>query len=305
MLHSSLLNQIDAVARAGSIRGASELLNVSASSINRRLIQLEEELGSPLFLRQKSGMRPTAAGEVVLAHIRQTLREADRMANRLDELRGTGGARVRISAMQGLTEGLLPRVLSEFRQGHPAVSVTVRARVLGDVQTDLESGEADLGLTYALPRDQDLPMADVFPTRLGAVVAVDHPLASRSDMRLSDLQDWPLAVADESLIIHALIAEAFSRAGLVLAPAYHSNSPGFLKYLARTGAAVTFLSRIDVDEDLRSGRLRYIPLLGRTLRNHELRLGHRRGALLTPAIALVAEQLRRALIAVQAFDTGA
>jgi len=88
MLHSSLLVQIDAVARAGSIRGASELLNVSASSINRRLIQLEEEIGSPLFLRQKSGMRPTAAGEVVLAHIRQTLRDADRMANRLDELRG-------------------------------------------------------------------------------------------------------------------------------------------------------------------------------------------------------------------------
>ena len=304
MLHSSLLTQIDAVARAGSIRGASDLLNVSASSINRRLLQLEEELGSPLFLRQKSGMRPTAAGEVLLAHIRQTLRDADRMANRLEELRGTHGARVRISAMQGLTEGLLPRVLAEFRENHPAVSVTVHARVLGDVETDLAAGEADLGLTYALSQDRRGPTGDVFPTRLGAVVAADHPLADRSDMRLSDLEDWPLAVADESLIIHALIAEAFDRAGLTLRPTYHSNSPGFLKYLARSGAAVTFLSRIDVDEDLRAGHLRYIPLLGRALRSHELRLGHRRGAMLSPAVGLVAERIRSTLAAIHAFEPG-
>ena len=303
-MHSSLLNQIDTVARTGSIRGASELLNVSASSINRRLIQLEEELGSPLFLRQKSGMHPTAAGEVVLAHIRQTLRDADRMAKRLEELRGLGGARVRIAAMQGLTEELLPRVLAEFRDSHPAVTVTVRARALGDVETDLEAGEADLGLSYALPQDRRLPLADVFRTRLGAVVATDHPLAARSDLRLSELQDWPLAVADESLIIHPLIVEAFDRAGAALKPAYHSNAPGFLKYLARAGAAVTFLSRIDVDEDLRAGRLRYIPLLGRALRSHELRLGHRRGAMLSPAVALVAERIRTALAAIQSLDIG-
>jgi len=163
---------------------------------------------------------------------------------------------------------------------------------LDDGILGVEAGEADLGPSYALPQDRRLPLSDVFPTRLGAVVAADHPLASRSDLRLSELQDWPLAVADESLIINALIAEAFDRAGLTLRPAYHSNAPGFLKYLARSGAAVTFLSRIDVDEDLRAGTLCYIPLLGRALRSHE------------PAVAQVAERLRTALAAIQAFDVG-
>lgn len=54
MLHSSLLNQIDEVARIGSIRGAAEVLNVSASSINRRLIQLEESLEIRLFHRTRA-----------------------------------------------------------------------------------------------------------------------------------------------------------------------------------------------------------------------------------------------------------
>ena len=122
------------------------LLDGSASSFKRRLIQIEEELGSLMFLRQKSGMRPTAARDAVLANARRTLHDADRMTNRPEELRGTRGATVRISPMRRLTEGLLPRVLAAFREYHAAVSVTVRARLLSDAETDRGSGEADLGL---------------------------------------------------------------------------------------------------------------------------------------------------------------
>ena len=70
MLHSTLLAQIDEVARRGSIRAAADVLNVSASSINRRIIQLEEEIGTPLFIRHSGGMKVTAAGEVVPSFVR-------------------------------------------------------------------------------------------------------------------------------------------------------------------------------------------------------------------------------------------
>lgn len=295
MLHSTLLAQIDAIARAGSIRGAALRLRVAASSINRRLIQLEDSLGTPLFLRGPAGMKPTAAGEVVLAHIRQTLRDADRMTRRLEELRGLRGARVRVSAMQGLTDGLLPRLILAFQQRCPAVSVSVRARIMGEVESDLASGDADIGLAYALTDGPGLHDSRAFRTRLGAVVAAHHPLAGRSDLRLSDLSGVPLALADETLIIHPLIIDAFDRAGVTPDARYVTNSVGMLKYLALTGAAVTFLSRIDVDEDLRAGRLLWLPILGQELRNHELRLAHRKGSALSPAVALFEEELRFAL----------
>lgn len=298
MLHSTLLAQLDAVAREGSIRRAAEVLNVSASSINRRILQLEEDLGTPLFLRRASGMQLTAAGEVVVAHIRNTLRDADRTRRRIEEMRGLRGARVRISAMQGLAEGILPRAITAFRHKHPAVYISVRARTVGEVEEDLESGEADLGLAYALGGESGMTASSVFSTRLGAVVAPEHPLAGRSDLRLAEIADTPIAVADESLSIHRLVAEAFDRAGLTLTPTLRTNSTGLLKYLARKGEALTLLSRIDVDDDVREGRLRYIPLLGQELRSHELRLGHRRGGTLNPATALMEEHLRLVLSAV-------
>lgn len=299
MLHSSLLSQLDEVARRGSIRGASDVLHVSASSINRRLILLEEEIGMPLFHRNPTGMRLTAAGELVIAHIRQTMREHDRLQRRLRELRGNNGLRVRISVMHGLAAGVLPRILREFRAAHPGITVRVRAQTTAGVEDDLKSGEADLGLAYAWPPGQGIVASAVFPTRLGLVVGEGHPLAGLSDVRLLDLMDWPIAIADETITINHLIRDAFSAAGLTLQPTYLSNSIELLKSMARSHEAVTFLSRIDVDEDLRIGQLVYVPILGRELANHELRLGRRPASALETAVTLTEEHLRDAFAGIE------
>lgn len=54
------------VARQGSVRKASEHLNVSASAIDRQILAAEEEIGVPLFNRLPSGMRLTSAGEFLV-----------------------------------------------------------------------------------------------------------------------------------------------------------------------------------------------------------------------------------------------
>lgn len=296
MLHSTLLKQIDAVAHTGSIRAAAGQLNVSASSINRRIILLEEQLGTPLFHRSRTGMQLSAAGEILIAHVRQTLRDAERMEGRLEELSGMKGARVRISAAPGLVEGLLARVLREFHARYPAIYLSIRARNVGEIESDLSSGDADLGLTYAFAGESMLAPTAIFKTRLGAVVSPDHDLANRTDLRLSDLIGHTTAVADASTTIHTLLTVAFSKADIPFSPGYLTNSTGLLKELARRGAAVTLLSRFDVGEDINDGTLRFIPLLGKELSSHELVLGHRRGATLNPAAALIEEAVRAEIV---------
>lgn len=54
------------VARQGSFRKASEALHVSASSIDRQILRVEQELAMPLFERHPTGLRLTAAGELLL-----------------------------------------------------------------------------------------------------------------------------------------------------------------------------------------------------------------------------------------------
>lgn len=76
-LHGRMLRYLDEVARCGSIRRAASRLNVSASSINRQLVAPEAEAGVPLFDRLPNRLRMTAAGEVLIAHVRCTLADHD------------------------------------------------------------------------------------------------------------------------------------------------------------------------------------------------------------------------------------
>ena len=97
MLPRALL-YVDAIARAGSVRKAAERLNVAASAVNRQLLDLERELGVELFERLPRGMRATAAGETLLAHIRRQRRDFEATRQQLEALRGLRRGRVRIAA---------------------------------------------------------------------------------------------------------------------------------------------------------------------------------------------------------------
>src|SRR6187549_915212 len=119
MLHSRLLRYVDEVARSGSIRKAAERLNIAASAINRQILALEAELGTPIFERLHKRMRLTAAGETIVSHVRNTLREHERMRIRIEELKGLRRGQVTIATMLTLASEVLPQIIASFRDKHP------------------------------------------------------------------------------------------------------------------------------------------------------------------------------------------
>src|SRR5258708_203932 len=88
MRHLRFLRYVDEVARAGSIRKAAEQLHVTASAVNRRVMDLEEELGAPLFERRARGVRLTAAGELFVRYIREQSGDVERMKSQIEDLKG-------------------------------------------------------------------------------------------------------------------------------------------------------------------------------------------------------------------------
>jgi DNA-binding transcriptional LysR family regulator len=70
---------LDEVSRLGSIRKAASRLNVASSAINRQILALENELGAPIFERMPRSLRLTSTGEVLIAHVRETLKGHQRV----------------------------------------------------------------------------------------------------------------------------------------------------------------------------------------------------------------------------------
>ena len=107
MNHLRFLSYVDEVARVGSIRQAADRLHIAPSAVNRRILDIEEELGTPLFERLPRGVRLTAAGELFVAYIRSRPKK-ERSADR-PLFSATDGSGPAAQARSGSGRAGLPR----------------------------------------------------------------------------------------------------------------------------------------------------------------------------------------------------
>ena len=279
MLHGRMLTYLDEVARAGSMRKAANSLNVAASAINRQILALEDELGTPLFLRLPRRLVLTAAGEVLIRHVRSTLRDGMITRAKIEELRGLRRGEITVALMSGLAGNLMPRALMEFRRSNPRVKLRFNLLTTGEaIQQAILGADADLGLGFDFPPRPGLRTLAVSVGRLGAVMVPDHSLAERGILRLSDCTDHPLAVADATMVIRPYLDAAFAGARIPFDPMIETNSIEVMRQIAMLGDTITFLTAHDIDFERRAGRLTLVPVRELSARTQTLMLlGHERG----------------------------
>jgi DNA-binding transcriptional LysR family regulator len=295
MLHSRLLRYLDEVARVGSIRKAAARLNVASSAINRQILALENEIGAPIFERMPRRLRLTATGEVLIAHVRETLKGHQRVAAQIEAFKGLTRGEATIATMNGLAAGPLPRFLSAILDHHPRVLLRLRVLPFDQMTNAVLTGEADMALTYNAPVSPGLRVVASHDVPIGVVVSPRHPLIKRRSLRLADCIEFPIAVADVTMTIRPAVELAFSQANLVLQPTFETNSIEFMKKIARSGQAITFLNPVDVAEEVAAGEIRHLPV--RELQAHpiSLKLMVRARGGLDSFPSLVVEELRKAM----------
>jgi DNA-binding transcriptional LysR family regulator len=296
MLHSRMLIYLDQVARACSIRRAAERLGIAASSINRQILALEDEFGVRLFERMPRRMRLTAAGELLISHVRHTLREDALMRSRFIDLQGQRRGLVRIATMGGLANTLMPPLVSWMRRSLPHVKLVVRSLPLEGIVAAVIGGDCDLGLGYQLPSNPKLRLVARVDVRIGVVTAPDHPLARSARLSLADCLGYPMVIPDRSLTVGAALAEAFERTGIVMDTVIETNSIEVLKGSATHDQTVTFLSEIEVEVERKRGDLVFLPLREGAAAPQELRLVSRRAGPIDATQSRVAEELRQTLL---------
>ena len=148
MRHLKLLAHVVEVARMGSIRKAAERLNLTPSAMNRRIQDLEAEVGTPLFERRPRGVRLTTAGEMFVRYARSQIAEAERMLSQVEDLRGLRRGPIQIACSQALALDFLPSHIAAFQKQHPKVLFDLRVMDHDRALAALAAYEVDLALVY-------------------------------------------------------------------------------------------------------------------------------------------------------------
>src|SRR5258708_35986320 len=220
---SPFIRYFDEVVRQGSIRRAADRLNVAPSAINRQILKLEDELGTPLFERLPRGLRLTAAGEILVESVRRWQQDYGRARAQLEELRGLRRGHVGIAVVEGAIAEFVPDVLTRFNRAYPLVSFTANVHGSEGVLRRLRAGEAEIGILFNPPLNPAIRVIRAKAFRLGAVVPPDHPLTRKHAVKLRDCADYPAILSAETVSLRAVLDLALAKTWIRLKLASELN----------------------------------------------------------------------------------
>jgi DNA-binding transcriptional LysR family regulator len=180
------------VAEVGNIARAGERANIVGSAISKRLAQLEAQVGTPLLVRKRHGVVPTAAGQTLLEHARAMLDSAARIESDMQNYAAGARGQVRILAsVSAMTESLADDVAAFLQMpAHRSIQVDMEERVSPEIVRGVREGLASLGVCWDAA---DIGALEARPYRsdhLCIVVPRGHPLAGRKSLRFADTLDY-------------------------------------------------------------------------------------------------------------------
>lgn len=141
------------VARTGSLSKASSDLGVSVSTVSRRIIELEANLGATLFSRSPTGYTLTLEGERVLKGAEMVEAAIFAVERSAYGLADTPSGTVRLATSENIATDLVIPALPEFRERYPSIRLEI---VTSTMTAELESQEADIALRVVRPERGNL-----------------------------------------------------------------------------------------------------------------------------------------------------
>ena len=259
-MDSTALRYFAAVARSGSVQAAGAALHVAGSAISRQIAGLEASFGLPLFERHARGMRLTQAGEILASHARRQELEAERVSADLRRLTGHESAILRIDTVEGMAQYVMPETIARLHQRRPGVQVKMSIPGTRVVAHRVRTGEADLGITFALTPEPEISVIRWLDGAIMAFAAVDHPYAKRGTLALKDLADVPMFLMGQDTTVRQLFDMACAQEGVVITPVVVANSSSTIHHLVLSGAGLSVSGYLSMADHVRDGRVVALPL---------------------------------------------
>ena len=296
MRHLTHLRYIDVVAREKSIRKASEKLNITSTALNRRILALEEEVGTPLFERLPSGVRLNTAGELFIQHIRSQMTDLSRVLSQISDLSGVRRGHVIVSGGPEVLSSFLPGQIAKYRQDFQAVQFDVLRQTPEQSLTALMNFETDMAFIFdsVLPSDLDIVASVSQP--LFALVHQDHPLAEQQVLKLQDCLAWPIISPLSEGGLKTMLQVGRLRTAANLQTVIKTDEPNFISDYIRNENAIGFAIPLSFEENTQivTG-LKSIAIDERDVPPGIVHLVQRKGRVLSVAAAKFIDQIVQAL----------
>jgi DNA-binding transcriptional LysR family regulator len=255
------------VAETLNFTKAAQRLHLTPSAVSHQIRTLERDIGEPLFIRAKRGVKLSEAGIVALDHARRILDESEALKERFTGGEKTPVGRVRAAAATQAFVYLFAPLFESFMKAHPWVEVSFRSTASTDQTiSDIQSGTADVGFASLPVYSPALKVQELFQDELVAVVGHAHRLAGRPLATVEELLAERFILFERGNSVRRATDEFFGKAGGEPRTALESNDTAFIKLMVERGFGISLLPSWAVRDEVRWGWLAQLRVKGHHLR---------------------------------------
>lgn len=254
-LESRDLRAVMEVARAGSVTAAADRLHVTQSAISHQLRELEDRLGTPLFIRAGRRMQPTPAGAELVRTAERVVGELTRAEAAVGRLARHEAGEIRVATQCHTGYHWLPGVLAAARKRYPGHDVRILAEHTGQPLRALHDGRLDLAIVNDAANDRRLHLRTIFEDEHAAIVWPDHPWARRAYVSPADLAEAPLLLYSRSLDDSFIVRRVLRPAGAEPRRATFIQLTEALLAMVKARAGISILPTWSIAPALASGEV--------------------------------------------------
>jgi DNA-binding transcriptional LysR family regulator len=249
MLNLSRLRVLCEVVSRGSFSAAAESLSYTQSAVSQAIARLESETGATLVIRDRRGVRATAAGATLVEHAEVIFAQVEAAEADLAAVLGVRAGRLRVASFPSAGATLMPLAVAIFRHRHPDVALTLAEGEPEEIAPRLRAGEFDLALLFEFPGVRERPgiglrNVGLLEDPMHLALPAEHPLALKPALTLADLreQDWVQTSASSPCARH--VVRSCLAAGFEPNVTFESDDYETVQGLVAAGVGVALIPRL-------------------------------------------------------------
>ena len=243
ILDTRELSVLRAVIERGSVTLAASALNVSQPAVSRTLAQIEHRLGISLFRRERQRLHLTPEAEMLYGDIVQAVCAIEAVERRARDLKDGRSGALRIASIAAFANSILPRTVARLRQRKPGIEYVIDIFTAREVAQRVATFRAEVGLLIDTATIPGIDIEELITFPFGCLMPADHPLASRSSLRVTEIAAEPLICLNRALPLGGLAQRLFEQQDLALRPVAEVSQSSVASALVAAAAGIALLDQ--------------------------------------------------------------
>ncbi|WP_269411583.1 LysR family transcriptional regulator [Lentibacillus daqui] len=224
-----------------SFTHAAENLYITQPALSRIIKSLENEIGTPLFIRSRKELIVTDGGWVLYKYAKEMEKQFRDLQTELGNLQTLKKGHIRIGLPTVTNSSFFSQLIGSFHHEYPEVTFQLEEDGSRRIEEKVMYDQLDFGVMVLPTKNDGIDYFTFVNESLNVVMPSSHPLSEASEISLEKLKDETFILFNQDFSLRNVVLEACQEAGFEPKVISETSQLDFIEDMVASGLGITLL----------------------------------------------------------------